>query len=234
MTDQHLVPYTKSYFERGCNGSARSASKIVPELIRLLMPQSVVDIGCGIGTWIGAFRLNGVDDVVGVDGSYIPKDALQVDEKAFILADLSQSFQLDRTFDLAITVEVAEHLPSSRAHTFVADLVRLAPAVAFSAAIPGQGGTNHVNEQWPDYWEAIFAEFNYRAVDCFRPHFWDDNEIEFWYRQNLVLFVSEARMALYPALEALIRPSKLLRLVHPELHIRNCAILKALSKMMLG
>jgi SAM-dependent methyltransferase len=225
MSQSIATDYTKAYFERGRVGSARSASKVVPELIRLLSPISVVDVGCGIGTWARAFQLHGIDDVLGIDGQYVPKDILQIEEARFLVAELSERLNINRTFDLALTVEVAEHLPPSRAKTFVADLVRLAPAVAFSAAIPGQGGTNHVNEQWPDYWVTYFAEFNYLAVDCLRPQFWDDKEIEFWYRQNLILFIERTQLHRYPNLANQQFPPMVLRIVHPELHIRNLAML---------
>lgn len=225
MNASNSLTYTQTYFERGQAGSARSAFKIVPELIRLISPNSVVDVGCGIGTWARAFQICGIDDVLGIDGPYIPMDLLHINRERFLVADLSQRLNVGRTFDLALTVEVAEHLPASRAETFVSDLVRLATVVAFSAAIPGQGGQNHINEQWPDYWEAYFARFNYVAVDCLRSQFWDDEEVEFWYRQNLVLFVSKDRLGSFAGLSLDNCRPKLMRLVHPKLYLRNLSFL---------
>jgi len=220
--------YTKAYFEGGQAGSARSARRIVPQLIRFLSPKSVVDVGCGIGTWTHEFWLRGIEDVLGVDGPYIPKDVLLIDHRLFFPADLSEPLNLKRTFDLALTLEVAEHLSSHRARTFIADLVRLAPVVAFSGAIPGQGGANHINEQWPDYWEKLFAEHDYIPRDCLRQCLWDDPEIEFWYRQNLILFVKRDHLDEYPRLTAAPHIPQLLRLVHPEMHLRNVSMLKRL------
>ena len=213
--------YTEVFFKRGLAGSQRSAEKIVPELIRLVSPKSVIDVGCGVGAWARTFIQNGVEDVLGVDGEHISRGTLLLDESRFQPADLFQPLKIGRNFDLALTVEVAEHLPETRAKSFVADLVQLAPVVAFSAAIPAQGGTNHINEHWPDYWAQIFAELDYLPVDCLRPRFWDDPEIEFWYKQNLILFVRHDHIDRYPELKAAERIPRTLRLVHPALFERT-------------
>jgi hypothetical protein len=91
-------------------------------------------------------------------------------------------------FDLAVCLEVAEHLPASRAALFVADLVKLSPVVLFSAAIPGQPGVHHVNCQWPAYWADLFAFHGYGCRDEYRWPLWDDDRIESWYRQNVLIF----------------------------------------------
>jgi hypothetical protein len=85
-------------------------------------------------------------------------------------------------------MEVAEHLPEARAEGLVGDLVRLAPVVLFSAAIPGQGGTGHINEQYLSYWVNHFAARDYVLLDFIRPSLWNDERCDWWYRQNVVLF----------------------------------------------
>src|SRR3981081_11169 len=132
----------------------RSADAIVPVVIDLVRPRSVVDIGCGTGTWLAAFRRDGVPDVFGIDGDWAPRDRLQLTGGQVAHHDPSQPLDLGRRFDLAICLEVAEHLPAASADALVALLTRHAPVVLFSAAIPGQGGTGHVNEQRPVYREA--------------------------------------------------------------------------------
>lgn len=59
--------------------------------------------------------------------------------------------------------------------------------IIFSAAIPGQGGTGHFNEQWPDYWAELFGENGFAVDSSFRFGIWDDDRIENWYRQNLMI-----------------------------------------------
>ena len=98
-----------------------------------------------------------------------------------------------RRYDLAISIEVAEHIEPGNAEEFVRLLTGLSDTVLFSAAIPGQGGTGHVNEQWPEYWAALFRASGYGAMDCLRTKIWDDAQIPFWYRQNCLIFAAQRR-----------------------------------------
>ncbi|MDW8444469.1 MAG: hypothetical protein RML45_09315 [Acetobacteraceae bacterium] len=131
------------------------------------------------------------------------------------LATSSWPIDLDRRFDLALSLEVAEHLPPERAAGFVADLVRLAPAVLFSAAIPLQGGTNHVNERWQAFWAGLFASHGYRAFDVIRPRVWDDPRVEPWYRQNTVLFLADGHPETERVAKAERDAPRPLSVVHP-------------------
>src|SRR6267142_2976236 len=147
--------YTKQFYEEHRDGAKRSAEVIAPLVLELLHPRSIVDIGCGDGNWLAVFCKLGVQDVLGIDGDYVERNLLQIPQNSFRSIDLSQPFNLGRTFDLAISLEGAEHLPAACAESFVKSLTRLAPFVLFSAAIPSQGGENHLNEQWPDVWASL-------------------------------------------------------------------------------
>ncbi|MBA3441204.1 MAG: hypothetical protein H0T92_15175 [Pyrinomonadaceae bacterium] len=143
---------------------------------------------------------------------------LQIPVEDFLKFDLQKPLRLDRQFDLVVSLEVAEHLPSQCAETFTDSLVSLGEIVLFSAAIPFQGGTHHVNEQWPDYWVKIFQERGYVAIDCIRKRVWQNPNVEWWYAQNILLFVKENCLENYPALKAEFEktnPSQL-SIVHPE------------------
>ncbi|MDR7127720.1 SAM-dependent methyltransferase [Algoriphagus sp. 4150] len=170
--------------------NTEASSIIIPEIIKWIKPRSVLDVGCGIGTWLNIFSQFGVKDLMGIDGDYVDRDLLykHIDSDDFKSCDLEKPFDLKRKFDLAISVEVAEHLKASSADIFVESICRHADTVIFSAAIPGQGGQNHINEQWPSYWEAKFKRHGYHVYDPFRLVFWKDQKIEPWYRQNILLF----------------------------------------------
>jgi SAM-dependent methyltransferase len=174
--------YDPAYYEKNRAGSKTSAEIVVPQLIEWLPPVvSVVDIGCGEGWWGKAFEDCGAN-VTGVDGDYA-EPVIQ----RFIPHDISVSIPPGK-YDLALSLEVAEHLPGNRAQSFVADLCSLAPIVVFSAAIPGQGGSGHINEQWPSYWVEKFAEQGYEGTGHLRWQIWDDDRVEPWYCQNLLIF----------------------------------------------
>ena len=124
----------------------------------------MVDIGCGSGTWASTYRKSGIR-ILGVDGENIRDDQLLIDRSDFVRRDLTHPFQISDRFDLVNCLEVAEHLHSDKASTFVLELTKLADVVVFSAAVPGQGGTHHVNEQWPSYWINLFSTFGFKALD---------------------------------------------------------------------
>jgi SAM-dependent methyltransferase len=166
-----------------------SANAIIPHLLQLVDVKSVIDVGCGPGEWLSTFRQHGVTDIVGYDGEWVDKSTLHFPRELFVTADLKKPIQLSRKFDLAISLEVAEHLPESVAKQFVASIAASAPAVLFSAAIPLQGGAYHINEQWPAYWSALFGEHGFVAVDCIREKVWDNPSVGWWYAQNCMLLV---------------------------------------------
>ena len=193
-------------------------------VLDLVGARSVVDVGCGVGSWLSVFRELGVEDILGLDGAYVPRPALQIPVDKFQPVDLGRPFSLDRTFDLAVSLEVAEHLEAESAQGFVASLTVLAPVVLFSAAIPFQTGEGHINEQWPAYWAALFREQGYVPVDCLRRKVWSHQDVEWWYAQNMVMYVRGDELSRFPVLEraydpqeeappALVHPGKLLELM---------------------
>ncbi len=182
-----MVKYRKAFYESLESPALESAREIVPFLIGLIQPRRVVDVGCGTGEWLSVFREQGVEEILGID--FHAGEILKIPKTCFQQLNLTQSFTLPTSYDLAISLEVGEHLPREAAEGFVESITRLAPVVLFSAAIPSQGGTGHVNEQWPDYWAAHFDKFGFTAVDCIRPRFWENERVTSYYAQNIVLYV---------------------------------------------
>lgn len=173
-----------------------SAGVIVPIVLSAIPVRSVVDVGCGTASWAAQFLARGVDDVLGVDGNWADRSKLHIPPERFLERDLEQPIRMDRRFDLAVCVEVAEHLPESRAATLIDDLVALAPCVLFSAAIPGQGGTHHVNEQFLSYWARHFGRHGFVPVDLIRPLVWHNEDVQYWYRQNIIVFAAPGHLIL--------------------------------------
>lgn len=213
----HEVPYGRWFYEYVDESASSSAEVVVPVVAAAVAPTSVVDVGCGTGAWLTAFRSVGVSDVLGLDSDRVPADLRQLDGDQFLIVDLTAPPSLARTFDLAVCLEVAEHLPGSAAPTLVEFLAGLAPVVLFSAAIPGQGGEDHINEQWPAYWSDLFREHGFEPFDVLRPLFWEDDRIDWFYRQNMLMYVRSDvidEIGLLPQMARL--PSPPLALVHPQ------------------
>ena len=212
-----MAKYRDEFFRHRHDRTAYAARTILGVLLPALpLPASAIDVGCGVGTWLSVLRERGVADIRGLDGPWVDTANLVIPAESFSHHDLRQDLALGRRFDLAISLEVAEHLPAERAAGFVNWLAELADVVLFSAATPRQGGKNHFNEQWQDYWAALFAERNYVPVDFIRGQIWNDRKIATWYRQNVLVYVSRARLAEcnFPAGAA--GP---LSVVHPEVFL---------------
>jgi SAM-dependent methyltransferase len=214
--------YRREWFAAREPAARRSAETILPFVLQVVQPRSVVDVGCGLGSWLAVAHDLGVERILGIDGPYVDREALEIPSDRFFAHDLSSHLSIDESFDLALSLEVAEHLPSTNASQFVAGLVQLAPAVLFSAAVPFQGGTGHQNEQWPAYWARLFRQHDYVALDFIRQRFWSDEGTRYFYAQNTVLYVVGTNAADYRRrfLELDTRGKDLpLSLIHPHLYL---------------
>ena len=190
--------YEDKFFDYIGRGARRSAQRIIPLLRSHLQVSSVVDIGCGRGVWVDEWRRSGVEDALGVDGDYVSADRLVIQKERFIAFDLSKPISLGRRFDLVQSLEVAEHIPAPKAEIFIDSLVAHGDVILFSAAVPGQGGEFHINEQPYEYWRDKFARRGFEIVDFIRPNIVDIRTIEPWYRYNTFLYVHEKALDRIP------------------------------------
>jgi SAM-dependent methyltransferase len=180
--------------------TADSARILVPMVVALLRPSSVVDVGCGRGAWLRELNALGVK-IVGLDGDYLKQSMLRFPPECFRPTDLSSKFEIPAGhYDLAICLETAEHLPTANSRHLVRQLTKAAPQVLFSAAPPGQAGEGHINCQPLLYWRKFFEECGFKMLDPFRPKLRDDRRVAWWYRQNAVLFATPEAIAANPAL----------------------------------
>jgi SAM-dependent methyltransferase len=202
--------YTPKFY-RELASARQSADEILPIILELLHPASIVDVGCGAGHWLASANELGVKDTLGVDGAWVLETKLAIPRENFVAHDLGTPLNLGRRFDLAFSLEVAEHLPALHAQPFVKTLCQAADKVVFSAAIPGQGGRHHVNEQWPAYWADFFQECGYQCHDILRRRIWNNPRVAWYYAQNVMVFVRAG------SLNHLGPPSQPLSLVHPAL-----------------
>lgn len=213
-----MTTYTHQFY-KDRDQATRYAAETILELVLKQMPaipgrkyiESAIDIGCGVGTWLSVLQQKyGVEYISGCDGPWVDPKLLKIPEPMFEYVELDKAFpEPIRHYDLALSLEVAEHLPEEKAAEFVKFLTDLSDTVLFSAAIPGQGGTGHVNEQWPKYWADLFWVYGYCTTDTIRKEIWWDDSIPFWYRQNTLVFTQNVRL------------STPLSLVHPELYLSH-------------
>lgn len=202
MSQSSTAVYDSTFFTNHLDGAIHSARVIVPLVLELAQPRSILDVGCGVGGWLSVFAENGIEEVRGVDGAYVEVDQLLIPRDRFTALDLSQNLQLPYKADLAVCLEVGEHLPTGQSAELVRALTESAPVVLFSAAVPGQGGTHHINEQWPSFWCQLFESRGFRKLDPIRRHIVHDRRVCWWYRQNVVMYASADALAANPRLRA--------------------------------
>jgi SAM-dependent methyltransferase len=194
-----MAKYNDPFFDYVDAGAIRSASVVVPLVYSMLKPASVLDVGCGRGGWLRAWKNAGAASIQGVDGDYVDRSRLYIDLGSFRPTDVSQPFDLARRFDLVQCLEVAEHIPAARAEGLIDSITRHGDVVLFAAAVPGQGGTGHINEQPLEYWRGLFNARGYATFDPLRPQIHADPRIELWYRYNTLVYANDAGQARLPA-----------------------------------
>ena len=184
--DEH---YNEAFYKEMIDGSMSSARVILPLLYDIYQPRSVIDIGCGQGAWLAVAESLGSTELVGLDGDWVKQECLLSKNMSFIPTNLEAPIHLDRRYDLCMSLEVAEHLSETQAKSFIDTLCKASDVIIFSAAIRYQGGEHHINEQWQSYWKNLFHSNGYSYFDIFRADIWNNNNVEWWYRQNIFLFV---------------------------------------------
>ncbi len=212
------ITYDAEFYEARA-GEIAIARKILELVFEYIRPSSIVDLGTAAGSWLAAGKELGVTLVRGIDGEWVPQGQRHIQAEEFISADLETAIPDLGRFDLAICTEVLEHISAEASVRAVEWLCRSAPVVLFSAAIPFQGGTHHVNEAWQSQWAALFKDYGHLTFDLIRPRIWSDDSVPYWYRQNILLMANEdsaKRLALPTT-------STVLDCVHPELYLPRAA-----------
>ena len=199
----------------------RSASIVVPMVMRLFQPKSVLDLGCGAGDWLHVFQRNGVDEIAGYDGDWVPRESLKIPAEAFHPIDFYAAMPELPRVDVAICLEVAEHVAEAIGAKMVTALAKCADTIVWSAAIPGQGGSQHINEQYQDYWVALFQTAGFAAFDLLRPSIWGNPGVSWYYQQNMLVFANAASQArhglsLAPFVASLVHPRHYERVRNPK------------------
>ncbi len=185
------IEYTHSRNAHSIQGAAKAFQTIFDGCV----PKSLLDVGCGVGTWLHAAEMAGTTDLHGIDGVSLDKHQLISKRATFDVIDLCSNWDLKRRFEVALCLEVGEHLPTSASEQLVKQLVKHADMIVFSAAAPLQAGDHHVNCQWPEFWQGLFNMHGFFCEDSIRWKLWSDVEIEPWYRQNIFVARSNSVLA---------------------------------------
>lgn len=223
--------YTAEFYDLQGSGASASARRIVPLVRDLAQPQSVIDLGCGRGHWLSAFKQAGISAVHGIDGPWVDAAANVLEAREFTRHDFTATADRPRLprekYDVALSLEVLEHLNDEAAARAVSLLCDLSDILVVGVAIPAQGGTDHVNEQWPSYWHREFQANGFECFDCIRPQVWNDAQVEWWYAQNTLVYARGAAAETVRSYTLAVqgRIGEPLALVHPSLYALKVRLL---------
>ena len=192
LLGNHQYMYNATYYACVDGDAMRSRDPMSESIIADLKPRTLIDAGCGTGALMEAIRDRGVE-TCGLE--YSDAGLVRCRQRGLtvrpynILRDAIPGDLTER--DVAISFEVAEHLPESGADRLVDLLCGLSNVVVFSAAEPGQGGNEHLNEQPHAYWIAKFAsrgwQFDRSLSEAWRQQ-WTERQVAWFYTANLMIF----------------------------------------------
>ena len=185
--------YSPKYYQTLVEPYARkSVPQMAKSIVETFHPQSVIDIGCGSGALLVGLRKLGVRRLLGLDAAEAGLDiarARGLDTRKFDI--VTDKLLYSACYDIAISMETAEHLPKKAADRYVELLCSLAPVVIFTAAHPGQGGIGHLNEQPPEYWTELFKVHGFQpsheTAAAWQP-VWRSAGVADFYTNNLMIF----------------------------------------------
>lgn len=224
MTENKDINYS-AMVTGGFPNNMSSAKVIVPLIYKAVNPKSVIDIGCGIGVWLSEFKKNGVEVINGVDGEWVLKNKLLIDRENIEICDFENKDQRvhfieNKKYDLAVCLEMAEHVSYGRADYIVETLTKASDVVYFSGATPYSGGMHHVNEQWQTYWTTKFSNKGFVVIDYIRPKVWNNRNVCYFYAEESFIFVKKERIEEFPLLKKEIRDDVIYNMVHP-IHFKD-------------
>lgn len=182
-----MDPATRDAVREACK---RSAAAVLPMVFEHTgTPQAVLDVGAGEGWWSTTAHDLDVGNVLALDvDAALPEPAWWI-EAWDAESRVPLPHCMDGRWPLALCLEMAEHVTPAAGDYLVSELCHIADVVLWSAAIPGQTGDGHINEQWPAYWQERFLHHGYMLIDPFRDRLWEQADVEPWYRQNLLLAI---------------------------------------------
>lgn len=197
---QHFK-YSRKFYSSVDDRAGATAEEVFKVINMYLRTESILDVGCGSGAWLEAGFKLGVKRATGVDlwssievvennpnlKPNIADNTLKLIVRDFVEDSTTEFIKSD----LAMCLEVVEHLPEHVGRNLVQRLTESANFIVFSGAQPGQGGTYHINEQPLTYWVEEFKKYGFNVYDPFRLTLQNQSNLPRFYALNTLLFVNQ-------------------------------------------
>ena len=153
-------------------------------------PQSVIDYGCGIGSFLQGIK--GYDSSIDVKGYEISKHAKEfIDSSIIDKVEFKNILKVKDFADISLCLEVAEHIDPENSEQLVKVLcTNTKDYIIFTAAPEGQHGTGHINCQSKTYWIDLFESKGWALNIAATSHLIDNVKLADYYINNLMIFTN--------------------------------------------
>jgi SAM-dependent methyltransferase len=178
-------PWKKEMYADHLPDPAAFDEGFIRSVVEVCQPSTVLDLGCGQGYFVKWLRDEKVE-AWGVEGenlgSLFRAPGYQIQQ------DLSQSFDLGKTYDLVMCTEVVEHIPEIYEDVVFDNIAHHTHRyLVFSGATPGQGGTGHINEKPETYWFACLVRRGFKLLHAASVQTRLSSTLD-WYVKNISIW----------------------------------------------
>ena len=179
--------YDKNFYEKHECYYKKAVTNFTNYMLENFEFDSICDIGCGTGEFLS--QLQGTKDVLGIDFSVGASECLVLDRAKYLDADVTKPLNLNRTFDVVVSLEVFEHIFKELEDVYLDNIDSLSPKyLILSCAVPRQWGRHHVNPREPEYVIETLLKRGYE-VDVERTEkFKCIKKLAAFYRKNTHVF----------------------------------------------
>ena len=187
------MPYNDRYYRRHRHEYHEWEKRLATDFFTRYDVRSVVDLGCGVGSYLDAAHdmgiapLKGYEINLSIANCYIPEHLRQ-----FISSDDITSALPGGGFDCSWSVEVGEHIQPEGTEQFVSNLVNLTRRLTLlSCAPPGQRGTAHINLRPKEEWVELMTRHGMRYLPTEVDHtvsHWSSLGAPSYILRNLMIF----------------------------------------------
>jgi len=165
-------------------------------IVSMFQPKSILDLGCGIGSYLEGALEGGCKDLYGIELNYDKAKKYITKNISFYIksGDITKELNLKKKFDCVLSIEVAEHVEMSQVSFFINNIIRYAEKyILFTAAPPGQPGRGHINLKKKNFWIKYIEDKGVTYKDeivqqCVKA--WSDFNTPLYILQNLMVFES--------------------------------------------
>lgn len=186
--------YTSKYYNRHLESYRKWENEVGRSIVKTLQPQSILDIGCGVGSYLEGALQYGCKDILGLDVSFeTAKEFLTPEISPYIkYGDATKPLDLNRKFKCVMSFETGEHIESDKTGVFIDNLCKHSSKyIILTAAPPGQAGTGHINLREKKFWISEVTKRNFKFDSKLCDHFvseWAKFGVEKYILRNLMVF----------------------------------------------